>query len=296
MDIKKTNPVLSIGVPVHNGGKFLQKALESILSQTFTDYEIIISNNASSDFTEKICKENQNKDNRIKYFHQKQYVDWVENYNFVLEKAKGKYFVWLSADDYWEPTFLEKNIEILDLNQNVVGSTSDVKLFGKMNKNLKPLVFDNSGKQEKHQYVIPIKGTYDKKVKTFLEFGWVVNMYSVFRTKILQKSMIKGRPFVVADFTIILNVLKYGDLEVVDEFLSHRSTEGWTSTESFIDLLKKEDVGIWGIIFPYAKFTKWCLKNLGLKLVLKNWKWFLIINYRSERKIFHEFLEKIKKN
>ena len=118
-------------------------------------------------------------------------------------------------------------------------------------------------------------------------------MYSVFRTEILRKSMVKGRPFVVADFTIILNVLKYGDLEVIDGFLSHRSTEGWTAMDSFIDLLKKEDVGLIGIIFPYVKFTSWCLKNLGVKLFLKNLKWFLVINYRTERKIIHELLQKI---
>jgi glycosyltransferase involved in cell wall biosynthesis len=292
--LEKRNHVLSIGLPVHNGEKFIRKAIESILSQTFTDFELIISNNASTDLTEQICNEYKEKDNRIKYFYQKQYFDWVGNYNFVLDKAKGKYFVWLSADDFWESTFLEKNINILNSDKNIVGSSSDVKMFGKMNKNLKKISLDKYGNQEKFQYVIPIKGTYEEKVKTFLEFGWVVNMYSIFRTEILRKSMIKGKPFAVADFTIILNVLKYGDLEVIDEFLSHRSTEGWTSTESFIELLKKENVGLMGIIFPYAKFTGWCLKNLGLKIFLKNLKWFLVINYRSERKIFRELLYKLK--
>lgn len=292
MTDKKLTPTVSIGVPIHNGEKLMRKAIQSILSQTFTDFEIIISNNASTDLTEQICKEYEKKDNRIRYFHQKRYTNWVTNYNIVLEKAKGEYFVWLSADDFWEPTFLERNIKVLNSDENIVGSTSDVKLFGKMTPNLKKIILNDSGIQEKFQYVIPIKGTYEEKVRIFLKFGWVVNMYSVFRTEILRKSMIKGRPFVVSDFTIILNVLKYGDLEVIDEFLANRSTEGWTSTESFIELLKKEDVGLLGIIFPYAKFTCWCLKNLGIKLFLKNLRWFLIVNYRSERKVFCEIIKK----
>lgn len=295
MKDKKLNPVVSVGIPVHNGEKTIEKAIESILNQTFTNFEIIISNNSSADLTVEICEKFQQKDFRIKIYHQKNYVDWIKNYNFVLDKAKGKYFVWLSADDFWEDTFLEKNIEVLNSNENIVGSTSDVKLFGKINKNLKKMVLNENGIQEKYQYVIPIKGSYEEKVEKFLKFGWVVNMYSVFRTEMLQKSMIKERPFAVADFTIILSILKFGDLEVIDEFLSHRSTEGWTSTESFIELLKKEDVGMFGIIFPYAKFTIWCLRNLGLKIFLKNLGWFIEVNNRSERKVLRELFNNIRK-
>ena len=65
--LEKRNHVLSIGLPVHNGEKFIRKAIESILSQTFTDFELIISNNASTDLTEQICNEYKEKDNRIKY-------------------------------------------------------------------------------------------------------------------------------------------------------------------------------------------------------------------------------------
>lgn len=291
MDSKKLTPIVSIGLPIYNGEKLMRKAIQSILSQTFTDFEIIISNNASTDLTEQICKEYEKNDYRIRYFHQKQYVNWVVNWDFVLEKAKGEYFVWIAADDSWEPTFLEKNIEVLNSNKNIVGSISDVKLFGKMTPNLKKMVLNDSGIQEKFQYVIPMKGEYDVKVKSLLKFGWAVNLCSVFRTEILRRSMFRDRPFASADFTIILNVLKYGDLEVIDEFLANRSTEGWTSTESFIDLLKKEDVGLLGIMFPYAKFTSWCLKNLGIKLFLKNLGWFLVINYRAERKVFCEIIK-----
>ncbi len=294
MENKKSLPTITIGIPVRNGGDLLDKAILSATSQTFRDFEIIISDNASTDSTQQICKKYEKIDTRINYFHQKEDVNWLVNFNFVLKKAKGEYFVWLAADDFWEPTFLEKNIQVLISNKNIVGCISDVKLVGKMTKNLKSMVVNSSGEQEKFQYVIPIKGKYDTKVKLLLKFGWVANLYSVFRTNVLKKSMIEERPFASADFVIILNVLKFGDLEVINEFLANRFTEGWTATESFIDLLKKQDVGIMGIIFPYGKFTIKCIKNLGTKIFFKNIRWFFQLNIRAQKKIFYDFLKKIK--
>ena len=290
----KSTPIVSIGIPVRNGEELLEKAIKSALSQTLKNFEIIISDNASIDSTQQICKKYKNIDSRISYFHQKKSVNWLVNFNFVLKKAKGKYFVWLAADDFWESTFLEKNIKILNSNENIVGSISDVRLVGKITKNLKRMVTNDRGVQEKFQYVIPLKGKYDEKVKKLLKFGWVANLYSVFRTDILRKSMIEERPFASADFIIILNVLKYGDLEVLDEFIANRYTEGWTATESFIDLLKKQEVGLIGIIFPYAKFTNKCVKNLGKKIFLKNISWFFRLNLKAEKKLFLDMIKKVR--
>ena len=289
----ESNPLVSVGIPVFNSEKFLYKRLDSVLSQTLTDFELIISDNASTDNTQKICEEYAKKDNRIRYIRQSENRGPVWNFNFVLNQARSKFFVWASADDFWEPTFLEKNIGILESSRNVVGSISDVKLFGKITKNLKPVVVDDSGLPSRYQYVYPIYGTYEKKVKTLLSFGWAMNSYSVFRTKELRKSIIQNS-FASLDFAILLNLLKYGELYVIDEFLLNRFTGGITSTESYIQLLAKQNVGIFGIIFPYAKFTLWCLKNVGLRIFMKNFVWFVWLNYRAEKKIFMSYLERLK--
>lgn len=93
-------PKVSIGMPVYNGGRFIRKALDSLLAQTFTDFELIISDNASTDATQEICMEYAARDNRIGYIRQPINMGGFLNFKFVLEQAKGEYFKWCAADDY----------------------------------------------------------------------------------------------------------------------------------------------------------------------------------------------------
>ena len=82
-------PKVSVGVPVYNGGKFISNRLESILSQTQRDIEVIISDNASTDSTQAICEECSKKDKRIRYIRQKKNMGPQWNFNFVLKEAKS---------------------------------------------------------------------------------------------------------------------------------------------------------------------------------------------------------------
>jgi len=99
-------PKVSIGMPVYNGEPFIREALDSLLAQTFTDFELIISDNASTDGTEAICREYAARDARIRYVRQAENRGVGANFKFVLEEAVGGYFMWtavddrLSADDY----------------------------------------------------------------------------------------------------------------------------------------------------------------------------------------------------
>ena len=87
------NQIITIGFPVRNGEKFLQKRLESILSQTEKRFILIISDNSSTDATEKICKDFSLQDDRIQYHRQEQDIGIAPNFKYVLEQAKTKYFV-----------------------------------------------------------------------------------------------------------------------------------------------------------------------------------------------------------
>jgi glycosyltransferase involved in cell wall biosynthesis len=92
---------LSIGMPVYNGQKFIEEAICSILSQEFSDFELIISDNASSDQTETICKHLCGKDKRIIYFRQESNIGALRNFEFVLDQARGRFFMWAACDDLW---------------------------------------------------------------------------------------------------------------------------------------------------------------------------------------------------
>ena len=105
-------PKVSIGMPVYNGEAFIREALDSLLAQTFTDFELIISDNASTDGTEAICREYAAKDERIRYLRQAENRGAPANFQCVLDEAVGEYFMWAAADDWWEKTFIQTTLEL----------------------------------------------------------------------------------------------------------------------------------------------------------------------------------------
>lgn len=100
-------PSVSIGMPVYNGESFIREALDSLLTQTFTDFELIISDNASTDGTEAICREYAAKDARIRYVRQSGNISVGENFRFVLQKSRANYFMWMTDDDFWPQNAIE---------------------------------------------------------------------------------------------------------------------------------------------------------------------------------------------
>jgi glycosyltransferase involved in cell wall biosynthesis len=114
------NPYVSIGMPVYNGEQYLREALDSILAQTFTDFELIISDNASTDNTEAICREYADRDKRIRYYRNSENIGAARNYNRTFELSTGKYFKWAAHDDLIASEFLERCVAILDSQPSVV--------------------------------------------------------------------------------------------------------------------------------------------------------------------------------
>ena len=100
-------PVVSIGMPVRNEERFIGRALESLLSQTFCDFELIISDSASTDRTGEICREYEKKDKRIKYYRHKVNISPSADCRNLVLMAKGDYFMWAAGDDWWAPEFVQ---------------------------------------------------------------------------------------------------------------------------------------------------------------------------------------------
>ncbi len=113
-------PHVSIGVPVFNGENYLAEALDSLLAQTFSDFEIIISDNASTDKTEEICRAYAARDRRIRYFRNEENLGASPNYNRTFELSSGEYFKWAAHDDLCAPEFLERCVEVLDQDTSVI--------------------------------------------------------------------------------------------------------------------------------------------------------------------------------
>lgn len=95
-----------IGLPVYNGERFISHALKSLQAQTHTRWKLLISDNGSTDRTEEICRTLAKTEERITYYRQPTNLGAPANFDYVLSKAGGKYFMWAAADDEWEPDFL----------------------------------------------------------------------------------------------------------------------------------------------------------------------------------------------
>ena len=277
---------ISIGLPVYNEEKFIQKCIESWLAQTFTDFELIISDNASTDNTSKICEEYAKRNKKIRYIRQEKKIEWILNFNFVLKEAKNDYFVWAGADDFVLPDFLKKNIEVLVSNNDMVGSISKISRYGLEDRFYSDSInykFGNFVKNLRLRFrkreVCSISGTYEKKVRTYLKKSTCQILYGVFRTDKLRKSILSNS-FVGVDWAEALNVLRYGNFHVIDEVLRYEF-EGGRSARGIIHISRNYNPNYLSVIFPWHPFIFWCVKNLGVKIFLKNLDFFIKLNFEG---------------
>jgi glycosyltransferase involved in cell wall biosynthesis len=109
-----TAPTLTIGLPVYNGERYLTESLDALLAQTYQDFELVISDNASDDGTADICRAYAERDSRIRYLRQPVNIGAGPNHNVLVPMARGKYFKWASHDDLYDPQLLELCIEALE--------------------------------------------------------------------------------------------------------------------------------------------------------------------------------------
>ena len=277
-------PKVSIGLPVYNGECQLNDRINSIFSQTFTDFELIISDNASTDSTSLICKKIAEQDRRVKYFRQDKNIGHWRNFQFVLKQATGDYFIWAAVDDVWLPNFLEKNVTFLNSNENYVGSISKIQYFEEDDP---PKLFEeNKQYHTRSNYdTYPKTKNYYDRVDFYLKFRTSENLYALFRTNILKKNNVKKR-HTEHDRAIILYTMKFGEINIINEILMYRSDEGLSTSLSGIErVLKNTDYGILGKIFPFMPFTFWFMRTMGFNAFMRNISYFFKTNCDYEKQL-----------
>jgi glycosyltransferase involved in cell wall biosynthesis len=107
------SPRLSVGLPVYNGQNYLADSLDAILSQSYSDFELVISDNASTDATEEICRDYARRDDRIRYIRQPKNLGMAPNHDVVMRESRGEYFKWASHDDLYGTDLLARCVEAL---------------------------------------------------------------------------------------------------------------------------------------------------------------------------------------
>ena len=121
-------PLISLGMPVYNAVGTVGRAIESLLSQSFTDFELVISDNASSDGTYELLEEYAKKDSRISLHHSTKNHGATLNFKKVLGLAEGTFFMWTAGDDYWHPECLKSLAQELEDNPTAFVALSGVRV------------------------------------------------------------------------------------------------------------------------------------------------------------------------
>ena len=116
----EARPRLSIGLPVFNGERYLAAAIGSVLDSSFSDWELIISDNASTDGTQALAQSFAQQDARIRYLRNATNIGALPNFNQVVHASRGEYFKWLAYDDLCGPDLLSRCVEVLDRDSTIV--------------------------------------------------------------------------------------------------------------------------------------------------------------------------------
>ena len=204
-------PRLTLGLPVYNGERYLAASLDALLAQTFTDFELIISDNGSTDGTGAIARRYESIDPRVRYVHHPRNLGSSFNHNFVIEQARGEFFKWVSDDDLYAPDLLQRCIDALDARPEIVlahawtafiddeGSITDTVDY--------PLTTDVPDAVERFRSVLYAQGGDD--------------IYGVIRMSVLREVAPFGS-YHWADRTFVAELALHGPFHNVPDFLYFR--------------------------------------------------------------------------
>jgi hypothetical protein len=222
-DHQRKVPVVSIGVPVYNGGRHLEQALNSLLSQTFSDFEIIISDNASTDSTQSICQRFVRLDQRIRYLRQARNIGAPRNWSLLVHEARGRYFKWASANDYCSDRFVEQCLLALEAD------TRTILAFGKTR-----LVADDTDAVTDYDGdVEAVDDTPRDRFKRVSRLLRLNNAQSgLIRLDVLRKTGL-DRPYQGGDLVLMAELALYGMFKCVPEALFFRRV-GTTSLSALL--------------------------------------------------------------
>lgn len=192
-------PRVSVGMPVYNGHALFPRAIESILNQSFQDFEIIISDNASSDETVELIQRYAEKDRRIRVFVQERTSSPLWNFRFVLEQASGEFFFWAPHDDWWDSGFIAGAVKRLDACPQAAAVMGTVHYVGKDGKEFL---------MHRPPYHLDDPNTF-RRIRSYLRQNVTDNLYySVFRRSALKD--VFWSVSLCPEKVIIMNVLSKG--------------------------------------------------------------------------------------
>lgn len=225
----EATPKLTIGLAVYNGEATLRDAIDSLLGQTYGDFVLVISDNASSDSTESICRESSRSDDRIRYIRLPRNIGAPANFGQLLEGAESPYFMWAGCDDVWHPEFVARNIEALDSRPDYVCSVSRVEFFDDSGAVVKTVGPPDSP-HPLHGGTFALQQSPAENLLAFIADPQCNSrFYGVHRTRVIQRCYSANERYLASDWVVMARTLGFGKHFEVPDALLRRSVHGESS-------------------------------------------------------------------
>lgn len=275
-------PRLTIGLITYNGADNLRRCIDSLLSQTFTDFELLIHDNASTDGTSEICTEYAMLDSRVRHVRHPHTVPQSVNFRGVLMAAQTELFMWAADDDIWGSEFARLCISELDAHRQAAACCTQV------------IFRDPDGTERTARSTFAITGTATERVRTYLGNPRdSARLYGVYRTRALQASYPDGVNMFGYDWLVVcLSMLQGDHLEAQGFHLIRSGNPPGKYFEKYDRHFVREKslVGRLSWLFPLLPLSselkhylpreawinaRWRVLRLNLhqSLMLLKWKW-----------------------
>lgn len=294
------SPAVSIAIPVYNGEDYLEQAIVSVLSQEYQDFELLISDNGSTDGTQEICDHYAAIDHRIRYFRHDANRGATWNFNHIFGHAAGKYFCWLAHDDKHAPAYIQKCVSILDNQPDTLLCFSNVSIIDEHNEPIE-------------RFPIRMRIESEKVGVRFYDLLMVwhdcLPIFGLIRTEILKKTPLIG-PYSSGDHVLLARLGLLGKFHIIPEdlFISRRhphqsnkkynvwvdhhaysrwfrdTNKGgfflpqWELLRDYLLMVRQADMNLQDGFFCFLAIARWSIRYR--RLLLKDWA----INIQSLRK------------
>ncbi|MCK5145246.1 glycosyltransferase [bacterium] len=244
-------PKVTVGLPVCNGERFLSEAIESVLSQDFEDFELIISDNGSTDSTYDICMEYAGRDKRIKYYQFKKNMGAQSTGGRLIAASSGEYFLWAADDDLREPNMISECLRVIENDDSIVLCYPKIKNIDETGNAL----------PSKNDYV---KANHDLPEDRFRSILWNLTVCSMFygliRSDALHQVHLTSTRSHGSDHVFLGELSLFGRFVQVPQelfirrFHNERKYETLEEYNSFRMSYNPEN-NLEGIFFPFCEFA-----------------------------------------
>ncbi|ERR1700722_262625 len=220
-----SSPLVSIGLPVYNGAKSLGRTVDSILSQDFKDFELVISDNASTDETRQICEAYATADQRVRYHHNEANIGVSPNHDRVFEFSRGKYFAWSAHDVEQLPGMLTRCVREMEASSP-------------------PVILAYPRCEQIDENGLPVGGEVasiasadprpHRRLETVIEnIGYVIQHFGLFASEALRKTRLNGS-YASSDFVLTAELAMLGEIREIPEVLIRRRVESKGGTRAVL--------------------------------------------------------------